>query len=307
MVNYPKDSYGRPITNIRFSLTQKCNLDCIYCHNEGENQNCKIKEKRDNGEEITKEEVIDIVEVAKNHNIKKIKLTGGEPLLRDDLSEIMASISPYLKDLSITTNGTLLKEKIDSLVEAGLDRVNISLDSLDPDKFKKITGGNLQNVLDGIDAAIDSPLYPIKINTVILDGVNDDEIEDFIEFAKQKDVILQLIEFHDTHTLVNGENLFEKYHQDLEPLEEKLQERAERIDQRKMHHRKKYIFDGAEIEIVKPMHNTEFCRNCTRLRITSDGEFKPCLMRNDLNIDIDEFDTEKGFKKAIEKREPYFN
>lgn len=298
MDSFPRDRYDRPITNIRFSLTSRCNFNCVYCHNEGENEKQK---------EIQREKISKIVDVAKNKNIRKVKLTGGEPLMREDLVEIINEISPNLDDVSITTNGSILKGKIDELTSAGLDRANISLDSLEPSKFKKITGGKLSDVLEGINSAIASSLFPIKINTVILDGVNDDEISDFIDFAKRKDIILQFIEFHDTRTLKNGSEPFKNFHHDLSHLENKLENLAEKVEQRRMHHRKKYFFDGAEVEVVKPMHNTEFCENCTRLRVTSDGKFKPCLMRNDNHVDIDESNIEEDFKKAIEKREPYFS
>ncbi|OKY78647.1 MAG: Molybdenum cofactor biosynthesis enzyme MoaA [Candidatus Methanohalarchaeum thermophilum] len=295
MVSHIKDNYGRPITNIRFSITQRCNLNCFYCHQEGENTQKT---------EISKEKIQDIVKVGKDKEIRKVKITGGEPLVREDLTEIISEISPYLDDVSITTNGSLLTNKIDELVSAGLDRANISLDSLKPEKYKKITGGRLKAVLDGITAAEKSALYPIKINTVLLDGVNDDEISDFIEFAKERDIIMQFIEFHDTNTLSNQES-YHNYHYSFEELEKNLREKAEKIKQRKMHHRYKYFFDGAQIELVKPMHNTEFCKNCTRMRVTSDGKFKPCLMRNDLNVKINE-NIEKSLLKAINKREPYF-
>ncbi|PTD94660.1 GTP 3',8-cyclase MoaA [archaeon SCG-AAA382B04] len=299
MDELPRDKYGRPITNIRFSLTQQCNLDCIYCHNEGETNS---------EQEIEEEKVEKIVNVARKRNIRKVKLTGGEPLLRDDLIDIIDSISPHLDDTSITTNGTLLKNKVDSLVKAGLDRTNISLDSLDPEKYEKLTnGGNLEDALDGIKSAISSPLYPIKINTVILDSINVNELDDFIDFAKENDIILQLIEFHDTNTLKNGSELFKKYHHDLSNLEKQLSEKAEKIETRRMHNRKKYFFDGAEVEIVKPMHNTEFCANCTRLRVTSDGKFKPCLMRNDNYVETEDKEIEEAFDEAIMRREPYFD
>lgn len=306
MNSYPEDRYGRPITNIRFSLTQRCNLDCIYCHNEGEKKKKKEKEKE---KEIDKNKIDEIISVALKNNIRKVKLTGGEPLLREDLVEIIKSISPHLDDVSLTTNATLLgdKVKVDSLVSAGLDRVNISLDSLDPEKYKKITGGEFKDAINGVKSAISSPLYPVKINTVLLDNTNINEISDFLAFAKEYDIILQLIEFHDTKTLKNGSSLFKEYHHDLDDVEEKLSNRAEKTETREMHKRKKYFFDGAEIEVVKPMHNTEFCANCTRLRVTSDGKFKPCLMRNDNHVDLESKETEKAFKEAIKKREPFFS
>ncbi len=299
MDRFLKDGYDRPITNIRFSLTQRCNLDCIYCHNEGETEK---------NEEIEKRKIEKITDIATKNNIRKVKLTGGEPLLREDLIEIIESISPHLDDVSITTNGVLLAEKIDSLVKAGLDRVNVSLDTLNPEKYKKLTGKNeLKKTLKGINKAISSPLYPIKINTVILDEINTNEVCDFIEYAKKKDIILQFIEFHNTNTLKNKKDPYKKYHHDLSDLEDFLEEKSEKIEVRRMHHRKKYFFDQAEIEVVKPMHNTEFCENCTRLRVTCDGKFKPCLMRNDNHVDINGKTIKTAFREAINRREPFFD
>ncbi|WGI18033.1 GTP 3',8-cyclase MoaA [Methanonatronarchaeum sp. AMET-Sl] len=291
-----EDKYGREITNLRFSLTQTCNLNCIYCHNEGENgDECNL---------ITQEEVIEAVKLGTRYGIKKVKLSGGEPLLRPDLTEIIQKISPHLNDVSLTTNAILLPQKIDELCEAGLDRVNISLDTLNPETYRELTGGDLKKALKGIEAAEQSKLFPVKINTVILDNINTNEIQDFINYAKNNDIILQLIEYHDTNTLKNQKN-YSQYHYNLDPIEKTLTKKADKIKTRKMHHRKKYYIKNAEIEVVRPMHNTEFCENCTRLRVTSCGEFKPCLMREDNHVPFNG-NMEKSLLKAINQRKPYF-
>ncbi|OUJ18369.1 Molybdenum cofactor biosynthesis enzyme MoaA [Methanonatronarchaeum thermophilum] len=292
-----EDRYGREITNLRFSLTQACNLDCIYCHNEGENG--------DRCSQITQQQIVEAVKLGNKYGIEKVKLSGGEPLLRPDLTTIIKKISPYLKDLSLTTNAILLPQKIDELYKAGLNRVNISLDSLNPSTYRDLTGGgNLKKALKGIDAAEQSDLYPVKINTVLLNTLNTNEIKEFINYAKNKDIILQFIEYHDTNTLQDQEN-YSQYHYNIDPIEKQLKNQADQIETRRMHHRKKYYIDNAEIEVVRPMHNTEFCENCTRLRVTSCGEFKPCLMREDNHIPFKK-DMEKALLKAINQREPYF-
>jgi len=281
------------VTNIRISLTQTCDQNCLYCHQEGQWAGYE-------NDELPTEKVIEIIEVAKSRGVEKVKFTGGEPLLRPDLEEIISKTSPRLKDVSITTNGTQLAEKAQPLYEAGLDRVNVSLDSLDPETYRSITGGAVDNVVEGIDAAVKSGLYPVKVNVVALRGVNDeDNFKSMIEFAKEKDVIVQFIELLDT-----GEPYFEKYHHDLIEVERSLAERAEDIRRRQMHNRAKYFFDGAEVEVVRPVENADFCRNCTRLRVTSDGKFKPCLMRSDNLVDTDG-DVESAFLEAVKRRAPY--
>lgn len=288
-----EDSYGRQVTNLRVSLTQSCDQDCLYCHEEGQ-------WSRFSRGEMSTEDVVELVEVAKDRGVEKVKLTGGEPLLRPDLEEIVERISPGLRDVSMTTNGTLLADRAGDLAAAGLDRVNVSLDSLDPDVYRLVTGGEVEEAVAGIEAAVEADLYPVKVNVVALRGVNDgDDFQEMVEFAKERDVIVQLIELLDT-----GEDYFEQYHHDLEDIEASLDERADRVERREMHNRAKYFFDGAEVEVVRPVENADFCRNCTRLRVTSDGKFKPCLMREDNLVDVDE-DVEAAFLEAVSRRSPY--
>lgn len=288
-----EDRFGRRVTNLRVSLTQSCDQDCLYCHEEGQ-------WSRFSSGEMSTEDVVELVEVAKDRGVEKVKLTGGEPLLRPDLEEIVERVSPGLRDVSMTTNGTLLADRAEDLAEAGLDRVNVSLDSLDPDVYRLVTGGEVEDAVAGIEAAVEADLYPVKVNVVALRGVNDgDGFEGMVEFAKERDVIVQLIELLDT-----GEDYFEQYHHDLEDVEASLRERAERVERREMHNRAKYFFDGAEVEVVRPVENADFCSNCTRLRVTSDGKFKPCLMREDNLVDVDE-DVEAAFLEAVSRRSPY--
>ncbi|HUT38384.1 MAG TPA: GTP 3',8-cyclase MoaA [Methanoregula sp.] len=288
-----KDPYNRPVSNIRVSLTPKCNLSCIYCHKEGE------KTPKD---QLSAEEIAEILRVAAKFEIRSVKFTGGEPLLRPDLLDIVQSV-PAGMESSLTTNGTLLADLASGLKDAGLRRVNVSLDSLNPETYKKITGmDKVSDVLDGITAALDVGLTPVKLNMVILEGINDNEVDDFLAYVRgNRNLVLQLIElmhFNDCN-----------YHGDLNGLEETLATRSKQIITRRMHHRKKYCLDGAEVEVVRPLHNTEFCAFCNRLRVTSDGKLKPCLLRTDNHIDIrgkKSAELEELFKKAVSLREPFY-
>jgi cyclic pyranopterin phosphate synthase len=245
---------------------------------------------------------INAARAAADLGVRSLKFTGGEPLLRQDLAGLISQM-PQELDISLTTNGIFLAEQAQGLAEAGLDRLNISLDSLKHETYRAITGGregDLERVLAGIDAAKGAGLEPIKLNVVVLKK-NEPQIPDLIEFSRQKGMILQLIELLDLRGLgISG---------DIERIERGLQEWADRITMREMHRRKKYFIDGAEVEVVRPMDNTEFCAHCTRLRITSDGKIKPCLLRSNNLIDIGTCDREKIkelLQKANDLREPYF-
>jgi len=288
-----KDSFNRPVSNLRVSLTPKCNLSCIYCHREGENLP---------GGTLSGAEIAEVLRVAAGFGIRSVKFTGGEPLLRPDLIEIIKSV-PDGMESSITTNGTLLAGLAADLKQAGLRRVNVSIDSLDPATYKKIAGTDrLADVLEGIDAAIATGLTPVKLNMVVLKGINDHEIDDFLAYVRgNRDLVLQLIE------LMNFNDC--DHHGDLNSLENTLASRSKQIVTRRMHHRKKYCLDGAEVEIVRPLHNTEFCAYCNRLRLTSDGKLKPCLLRTDNHVDIrgkSGKELEDLFVEAVNRREPFY-
>jgi cyclic pyranopterin phosphate synthase len=288
-----RDPYNRPVSNLRVSLTPKCNLSCIYCHREGE------ESPKD---QLSGEDIAEILRVAAQFAIRSVKFTGGEPLLRPDLSEIIRSV-PDGMESSLTTNGTLLADCASGLKDAGLRRVNVSLDSLNPETYKKITGiDRLDDVLEGITAAVDAGLTPVKLNMVVLKGVNDTEIDDFLAYVRgNRNLVLQLIElmqFNDCN-----------HHGDLQGLEDALASRSTQIITRRMHHRKKFCLDGAEVEVVRPLHNTEFCAFCNRLRVTSDGKLKPCLLRTDNHIDIrgkKGAELEALFRRAVALREPFY-
>jgi cyclic pyranopterin phosphate synthase len=251
---------------------------------------------------MSAEEIAEIMRVAGKFGIRSIKFTGGEPLIRSDVCEIIESV-PAGMESSMTTNGTLLADIAADLKAAGLSRVNVSLDSLNHETYKKITGKDiLGDVLEGIDAAAAAGLTPIKINMVILKGINEHEMDDFLRFIRgNRNLILQVIELMDFRDC--------QYHQAINSLEEHFSKHSDQILTRRMHHRKKYCLDGAEVEIVRPLHNTEFCAFCNRLRVTSDGKLKPCLLRADNHVDIrgaSGEELEALFIEAVQRRKPFY-
>ena len=301
------DNYGRPLLNLRIALTQNCNLHCEYCHREGEE---KLTE---NPAEMTVEEIVRIVRIAVSLGISKVKLTGGEPLMRRDITEIVEGIAAIsgLEDLSMTTNGTLLDSLAEELHAKGLKRVNINLPTLNEAVYKKLTGGRLENVLKGVKAAVEAGLYPVKLNMLILKGVNDHEVLRMMEFARKTETILQLIELEPINI---DDAYYAAHHKSLDEYECLLKEKALKIETRRhMQNRRVYHLPDVNVEIVHPIENTEFCMHCTRLRVTSDGKLKPCLMRNDNLVDIltpmrngaSDEELIKLFKLANQKREPY--
>jgi cyclic pyranopterin phosphate synthase len=307
------DRHGRQVNNMRISVTQQCNLDCFYCHHEGEEGHIP-----GNGY-MKPKEIEKIAEVASFVGIEKLKITGGEPLLRKDIVDIVGRTSKLMKEVSMTTNGILLSKYASELKEAGLSRVNVSFDAPEPHTFHLITKVDAFNgVRDGVNAARNAGLAPVKLNMVVLKGINDHRITQAIDFASSVGAILQLIEFESSKE--NAQSmLFKKYHFDLCNVEEDLSRKACEVRQRNMHRRKKFIIPSenngtAEVEIVRGMHNSKFCENCTRLRVTSCGELKPCLMKNDNHINIidsirrgaEDKELVSLIKKAILLKDPYW-
>lgn len=301
------DKFKRPITSLRISITNRCNVNCFYCHHDG-----VIPQEY----EMTPQEIETIARVARDIGINKLRLSGGEPLIREDIIEIIQKISSIgFDDISLTTNGILLDKYSDKLVKAGLNRVNVSFDTLNPDTYHFITKKDYMDLAkNGIKKAVKAGLHPVKVNMVVMKGINDHEIWDMFKFCKENQAILQLIELLKTDSCPDKE-FFDKYHFDMDEIQDQLVERSTSIKTRKfMQDRKKYFIDDGEIEVVKPMDNTAFCQNCTRLRITPDGKIKPCLLRNDDLTDIigpilqgnSDEDLKKLFIEAIQKRTPYY-
>jgi cyclic pyranopterin phosphate synthase len=267
-------------------------------------------------DEMTSDEIYQILKIAKKIGIQKIRLSGGEPLLRRDIVEIVEkTASLNFKDISITTNGIGLKKYAKPLRDAGLNRLNISFDSLNPNTYEKITSKNLlHEAKEGILQAQKVGLFPVKVNMVVMKDINEKEIMDMFEFSKENHLILQLIELIKSDSCENNEFSI-KHHYSLDNLEKDLEDIADEVKTRKfMQDRKKFFIDGGEIEIVRPIDNTNFCKNCTRLRLTPEGKIKPCLLKNDNLVDIitpireekSEEELENIFLKGIYNRKPYF-
>jgi cyclic pyranopterin phosphate synthase len=273
-----KDSYGRPIRDLRVSLTDRCNFRCFYCLPHGEPP-IAPKEQM-----LSYEEIEYVCEIFVSLGIEKLRLTGGEPMLRRDIETIIRKLSKFktagLIDLALTTNGYFLPERARSLKEAGLDRVTISLDSLKGDVFKRMTGVDvLDKVLAGIAAAKSAGLEPIKINAVIVRGHNEIEVADFAAFAREHDVKMRFIEFMPLDSghewsradVVSGKEIRERINERF-PLVKMALNRGSETSAR-------YRFaDGApgEIGIIAPV-TEPFCGACSRIRLTADGQIRTCL------------------------------
>ena len=301
-----KDKYDRPILSLRITLTNRCNVNCIYCHHDG---------MRSSKNEMTPDEIYKICQIAKRIGVRKIRLSGGEPLIRKDIVEIVSKISSIgFNDISITTNGILLEKYAKDLKEAGLDRVNVSLDTLNPETYEFITKKDyLEAAKKGILKSVEVGLYPVKINMVIMKDINEHEIKDMFNFCKDNNMVLQLIELIESENC-DDDKFSAEYHYKLDMVEERLSDIADEVREREfMQGRRKYYINGGEIEVVKPVDNSKFCANCSRLRVTPDGKIKPCLLRNDNLVDIitdirnNESDEklEEIFLKGIDKREPF--
>jgi GTP 3',8-cyclase len=273
-----RDSYNRPIRDLRVSLTDRCNFRCFYCLPHGEPP-IAPKEQM-----LSYEEIDYVCEIFVSLGIEKIRLTGGEPMLRRDIETIIRKLSRLkssgLQDLALTTNGYYLPDRAQSLKDAGLDRVTISLDSLKRDVFKRMTGVDvLDKVLNGIAATKKAGLEPIKINAVIVRGHNEDEVADFAAFAREHDVKMRFIEFM---PLDSGHEWAREDVVSGREIRERISERFPlvRVDvARGSDTSSRYRFaDGApgEIGIIAPV-TEPFCGACSRIRLTSDGQIRTCL------------------------------
>ena len=295
------DEFGREVTGVRVSLTDRCNFDCVYCHNEGLGDTRGPMDPQD--DEMEADDVVRFLEVAEEFDIEAVKFTGGEPMLRQDLEEIVAR-TPDSMEVSLTTNGTFLPGRAEGLVEAGLERVNVSQDALDPDAFAEITKtGAYQAVLDGVDAALEAGLDPVKLNMVVYEHTVE-YIPEMVEHVAENDGLqLQLIEYMPELT---GKP---EWVVEVERIHDWLAERADEIEHREMHHRKRYWIDGGMVEIVDPVENENFCANCHRVRVTHEGYLKGCLNRNDDLRSMGEMtkpEIREAFREVVANRVPYY-
>ena len=269
------DGYTRPVQDLRISVTDRCNFRCTYCM------------PLDEYEWIDKKEILSFEEIARlarlfvQSGVKKVRLTGGEPLVRQDLPVLIKELSAIdgLEDLCLTTNGALLAEKIESLKQAGLRRVNISIDTLDAEKFKRMTKrGDLNKVLEGIFAAKNAGIAPIKLNAVIERGVNESDILPLVEFSRANGFAMRFIEYMDVGNannwtsgkLVSKKEIIEKIAARY-PLQEIGRDRgsAPSLDY-------EFIDGQGDIGVIASV-TEPFCSSCTRIRLTADGKIVTCL------------------------------
>ena len=278
------DSFGRKITYFRVSITDRCNYRCIYCQSE------KQFEFIPHQEILRYEEIVEIVEEAVKLGITKVRITGGEPLAREGITDFIRRLREInkLEDISLTTNGFFLPEYAKKLKDAGLTRVNISLDSLQERKYNRITrGGSLEKALKGIDSALKADLLPIKINTVLIRGINDDEVEDFVRLTLERPLSIRFIEL-----MPSGEESKDNYRDEFisvlkikESLAEKYSFRPADINSGNGP-ANYYKIKGAKgtIGFITAL-SQHFCSSCNRIRLTSNGKLRPCLFSNK-EIDI---------------------
>ncbi|QAA35333.1 GTP 3',8-cyclase MoaA [Clostridium manihotivorum] len=274
------DSFGRNINYLRISVTDLCNLRCKYCMPE------KGIAKACHDEILTFEEIQHITEKFAELGVNKVRITGGEPLVRRDILNLIERISTIkgIDEIAMTTNGILLKEYAKALKEAGLSRVNISLDTLNPDKYRDITkGGELKAVLEGIAEAKKVGLTPIKINVVLMKGFNEDEIKDFVDLTIDEEIDVRFIELMPIGQVKNWS--LNKYLSN-ETVLNKVPELVEIEAKDSSSPAKYYKFPKGKgnVGLINPI-SCKFCSNCNRVRLTADGKIKPCL-HSDEEIDI---------------------
>lgn len=272
------DKFGRQITDLRISVTDRCNFRCVYC------RSADPENYRDHDEILSWPELDRLAKIFMRLGIRKVRITGGEPLVREGVEDYIARLSALgVQDLSMTTNGHLLEERCELLLAAGVRRINISLDSLEPGKFERVTRTkSFAKVMRGIDVAQNSRLAPAKVNAVLVRGLNDDEVESFAQFARERGVIMRFIEFmpldadrHWTRDLVVPAAEVHRRINARWPLTQIPHEASETA--------RKYRFaDGApgEIGLIAPV-TQPFCGHCSRIRLTADGKLRTCLFSKD--------------------------
>ena len=266
------DGYGRKIEYLRMSVTDACNLRCVYCMPPDGMKECPCRTA------MSADEFVEIAREAASLGMKKLRITGGEPLVRSDILHLVRELGSIdgIEDMSLTTNATLLAPMARGLYDAGIHRINISLDTLDAAKYEKITrGGRLADAVDGIHAALEAGMSPVKLNTVLIGGFNDDEIAPLAELTLRYPVQLRFIELmpigdtggeFDAGAYLPGSAVPERLPQ-LEPVP------SERHSVARL-----YRLPGAvgEVGLISPLSD-HFCAECNRLRLTADGCLKPCL------------------------------
>ncbi|HUJ41439.1 MAG TPA: GTP 3',8-cyclase MoaA [Candidatus Acidoferrales bacterium] len=301
------DKFGRRMTDVRISVTDRCNFRCVYC------RSADPENYRPENELLSWDELVRVARVLHGLGLEKVRVTGGEPMVRPGVIEFISRLRDLgFHDLSMTTNGQMLAESCDRLVDAGLHRINISLDSLDAEKFERVTRTRkFKMVMDGIHAAQASRLNPVKVNAVLVRGLNDDEVEAFAELARQTGIVMRYIEFMpldaDRH-----------WSRDVVVPAAEVRRRIEarwplvQVPHAASETARKYRFaDGApgEIGLISPV-TEPFCGHCSRIRITADGKLRTCLfsqrdhdLRPFLRNGASDQDLEEFIKEKVNEKE----
>jgi len=285
------DSFGRVHKDLRISVTDRCNFRCTYC------MPAEGLDWVPRDELLTFEEIERVARLSvEQFGIESIRITGGEPTVRARLPVLIKKLSQLPVDLSMTTNGATLRVLSEDLVSAGLKRINISLDSLQSDRFRELTlRDNLPQVLDGIQAAVEAGLDPVKVNVVVMAGVNDDEIVDFARFGREKGVTVRFIEFMPldasegwtSNQVVTQAQIVAEINSEF-PLESVKRTSAPAT-------RFAYKDGGGEIGVVASV-TQQFCDTCDRVRLTADGQFRNCL------FSVEEFDLKGLLRSGAEDK-----
>lgn len=293
-LHLPLDMYGRKLKYLRISITDRCNFQCKYC---------KPSDISDiSSETLSYDDIIYVAEVSASLGINRLRITGGEPLVRTGIVPFISRLSkiPNINEVMMTTNGSLLTKYATQLYDAGLTRLNISLDTLDPKKFQYITGSNsFDETLNGIRTAINVGFKQTKINAVMIKGFNDSELFDFVEFAAKEDIVMRFIEPMPVgnHTLWKKENIIT-----ADMILEKLAsfnpiQLNQNINSGPAVNYK--LSNGATIGVITPI-SKHFCDKCDKLRLTSDGFIRSCLL-DDREIDIKDAITSRDRDLLIER------
>lgn len=280
-----KDNFGREINYLRISLTDRCNLRCIYC------LPVEGVELLPHDEIMSYEEILRFVRILAGLGINKVRLTGGEPLLRSGIIDFIKELKkiPELKDIGLTTNGIIFQEKLGELFKAGLRRVNVSVNTLKKDKYLKITGAkknHFPEIIRGINEALEIGMDPVKINVVALKGINDDEILDFAGLSREKALHIRFIEFMPIKkreigwkgSFISVENIkliIENKYGKLVPVGKKYGGPADSF---------RLKDSKGTLGFISPVSSC-FCEGCNRLRLTSDGKLRLCLF-SDIEVDV---------------------
>jgi cyclic pyranopterin phosphate synthase len=299
-----RDGFGRELDSFRIVVTMRCNYNCIFCHREGLTGSNRA-------EALTPDDYRYLAYVSRKLGIVYFKITGGEPLLRRDTPDIIKGIREYSKEVSLTTNGYFLKNLAGKLADAGLDRVNVSVHSLNDEVYQAITRtrGSVKLILEGIEQALDHGIK-VKLNFLAM-KINLGEFEKIIEYASSKGVDVKVIELIPLGT---PHHVYLEQRTSLDPIIEKLHRVSSNVTTSNFQNRPIYTLpSGIRVNVIKGYGNPDLCARCTRLRLTPEGWIKTCFFLEEPFVDIskelknkDEYGVVEKIKRAVSIRKPYF-